>query len=577
MKVSTVLPLLLGALPLLVNGAAIVQKRKETQTEYDEETTSFRSQGLCRAYISTDQSLLTKGLSTCDDQCGDLAKQRTSEGKMTSVSCFSGGQGIPTYTDPDGNQFNMGECICDIPILDEIVNDVLMALPAIAEIGCEILFDSLDLVLQIGAAAIPGEGEVMDAGMAAAVKAAKTITENGQDASSFLQWFANPCGSSNYTQMIDNIFDPLSSVPDSVMPGLGCKKKPCPGKKTGDATVAKTTAAKTTANTDPTTTAKATTTSAAATSKAASTAAPATTSKATSAAPTKSSAAPASSKPAASSASPKASSAAPSSALPSTSAPSSSAPAPTASPSASSADDGGACSIGSANGKVKRVCTQGPASVITRPPSSYFSEIPSSVTRMNSANAPRYTGPVGAPNNKAQLPSKITCGASPAKTGQNGAVFSAQAAKEYSTDEVLYALQQGARYELSNPLLKSAFQGNKYPTNPAASNHQVAGKSSYPHDFANGASDPNAQFADKDTVNPVGDPACKAPNLREFPIMRSGQIYQGDVKGASAPNPDSDRVLFAVDPVTKSTVYCGMMTHAGKNGNYFNDCLVGGD
>lgn len=69
----------------------------------------------------------------------------------------------------------------------------------------------------------------MDAGMAAAVKTAKTVTENGQDASTFLQWVANPCGSSNYTQMIDKIFDPLSNVPDSVMPGLGCKKKPCPG------------------------------------------------------------------------------------------------------------------------------------------------------------------------------------------------------------------------------------------------------------------------------------------------------------------------------------------------------------
>ena len=36
--------------------------------------------------------------------------------------------------------------------------DVVMSLPAIAQIGCEILFKSLDLVLQIGAAAIPGEG-----------------------------------------------------------------------------------------------------------------------------------------------------------------------------------------------------------------------------------------------------------------------------------------------------------------------------------------------------------------------------------------------------------------------------------
>lgn len=34
----------------------------------------------------------------------------------------------------------------------------------------------------------------------------------------------------NYTAQVDNIFDSLSNVPDLVMPGLGCKKKPCPDK-----------------------------------------------------------------------------------------------------------------------------------------------------------------------------------------------------------------------------------------------------------------------------------------------------------------------------------------------------------
>lgn len=71
----------------------------------------------------------------------------------------------------------------------------------------------------------------MNVGMKAAVQAAKTVAENGQTASSFVQWFAKPCGGGKYVNMINKIFDPLSNVPDSVVPGLGCKSKKCAGRK----------------------------------------------------------------------------------------------------------------------------------------------------------------------------------------------------------------------------------------------------------------------------------------------------------------------------------------------------------
>ncbi|KAI5776467.1 hypothetical protein EDC01DRAFT_682450 [Geopyxis carbonaria] len=214
-------PLLLAAaLPLLVAG-------QETQLEYDQESTSFSQSGLCRAYHSTDRSLLTKGLSTCQTMCGDLVKKAADEGKTNSLTCVSGGVGIPLISDPDGNQYTMGACTCDVPILDELVEDVLLALPAIAEIGCEILFNSFDLVLKIGLLALPGPGEAMDVGMQAGLKAAKTLLQNGKRASSFAQWFWNPCGDSKYTEMVDDLFNPLSSVSDEVMEGNGCPGE-CP-------------------------------------------------------------------------------------------------------------------------------------------------------------------------------------------------------------------------------------------------------------------------------------------------------------------------------------------------------------
>ncbi|MCJ1361949.1 hypothetical protein MMC16_001050 [Acarospora aff. strigata] len=202
---------------------------RETKQQFDQTTESFTQQGLCRFYLSPNRG--PKGLEICAPKCGDLVKKAQKAGDTTSVSCVTGGMNIPTHTDPDGNQYHPGKCVCDIPILEELVIDVLMALPAIAEIGCAILFNALDKVLEIGAMAIPGVGATMNVGMKAAVQAAKTVAENGQGASSFIGWFGKTCGKGKYVNMINKIFDPLSNVPDSVVPGLGCKSKKCPGRK----------------------------------------------------------------------------------------------------------------------------------------------------------------------------------------------------------------------------------------------------------------------------------------------------------------------------------------------------------
>ncbi len=235
MKSWTILALQLLQLSLVsVDAASVdlagqleIRQRRKTQEEFDQVTTSLRDQGACRQYLRTGMTLTS--VSTCDKKCGDLVKKAQEAGEYTSLGCVAGG--TPTLTDPQGNDYEIGNCVCDAPIVEEIFDDVLMALPAIAEIGCSILFGAFDLILNIGAAAIPGVGPAMTVGMKAGVQAAKTIAENGQDAGSFLKWFDSPCGHSKYTDMIDKIFDPLSNVPDSVIPGLGCKGKKCPGKK----------------------------------------------------------------------------------------------------------------------------------------------------------------------------------------------------------------------------------------------------------------------------------------------------------------------------------------------------------
>ena len=136
MKFSTVAVAVALNLPLVAQGASwhraaahrvkylgarsparIIPRDKESQQEYDEETTSFQQQGLCRAYMSTTD--IQKSLSTCAGKCGDLVKQANDSGNVTSVSCVSAGQTLEQYTDPSGDVFTMGECECNIPILDD--------------------------------------------------------------------------------------------------------------------------------------------------------------------------------------------------------------------------------------------------------------------------------------------------------------------------------------------------------------------------------------------------------------------------------------------------------------------------
>lgn len=199
----------------IANGA-VIGRRQEPQdrTAFDQETTAFKEQGLCRFYRGD----AFKSSSTCVDFC-----QADSEVGLVCETVVEGNGQTLDQVDPDGVGFSMGRCVCDHPFVP-IANAVLEALPAVAAIGCRVLFNSFDLVLQLGAAAIPGAGQV-GAGMSTAVRAAKTIAENGETAAGFIQWFTDPCNPDDnpeiekYTAEVDKLFNPLSAVPDAVVPG----------------------------------------------------------------------------------------------------------------------------------------------------------------------------------------------------------------------------------------------------------------------------------------------------------------------------------------------------------------------
>lgn len=150
------------------------------------------------------------------------------EGEYASLGCIA--DGTPTLPVPQGNDYDIENCVCDAPIFRYITNEVLTALKANAEIGCSILFGAFDLILNIATAAIRDVGLAITVGMEEGAHAANTIGKNGQDASTFAQRFETPCGDSNYMEMIDGTVDPLRNVPDSDFFGVCCKGKMCSGR-----------------------------------------------------------------------------------------------------------------------------------------------------------------------------------------------------------------------------------------------------------------------------------------------------------------------------------------------------------
>lgn len=197
----------------------------EQEPQYSYDTAGIAKEGCCRVFTTNQFKTRSEMNATCSQKCGNatvMEAKANSNGVLAGTSCVQIQPTYPGGIDPDGDPYTMGNCVCNIPLLTHILEEVVIYLPYIADIGCEIMMDALGTVLAVGAQAIPGVGEEMDAGMAAGVTAAKTMSKYGKKASDFLGYI-NPCGPpNNYTQHIDDIFAPLANVPDSVMTAGKC-------------------------------------------------------------------------------------------------------------------------------------------------------------------------------------------------------------------------------------------------------------------------------------------------------------------------------------------------------------------
>ncbi|KAI4266911.1 MAG: hypothetical protein LQ337_008609 [Flavoplaca oasis] len=202
----------------------------EHQQRFHETTVRLKEQGLCRLY---DDHIRKghHGLETCEPKCGDLVEKFQDDESSEFLRCVAKASDAPKMMDPEGQSYTFGDCECKAPVSDQSVDDISMTLPVVDDIGCSIVYEAFDKVLADGPKAIPEAQASMNVGLKAASQAAKTVDVNGKDSGTFLEWLDIACVKSNYTNVIQQIYDPLTNLPDSLIPSLGCKSRLCARRK----------------------------------------------------------------------------------------------------------------------------------------------------------------------------------------------------------------------------------------------------------------------------------------------------------------------------------------------------------
>ncbi|KAF2429075.1 hypothetical protein EJ08DRAFT_306237 [Tothia fuscella] len=181
---------------------------------------STRHEDIMKSCTLFDPPNRDSSLAQCKFICGESVAKAQAADQISSISCISIGE--PKWDKQNGIKAAIANCSCNNPLINELATDFVSALPALAEIGCNIIMSSINLVINLGALAIPGVGAAVDGGMIAGIQAAKMAAyayDAGQlGADAFSNWMS-PCGTSHLPDELKTAFDTFNAVNSLVIPG----------------------------------------------------------------------------------------------------------------------------------------------------------------------------------------------------------------------------------------------------------------------------------------------------------------------------------------------------------------------
>ena len=165
-----------------------------------------------------DHAWYNQCLNICNNQPGFSADPKSEN----SVTCIGHGTPAEDKSVMAGVLMQGGSCSCNNPLIDQIGILFIQALQAIgnAMSWIKYLVEAFETIAAIGVSFIPGVGEAIDAGLVAAISAAK-VCEYTYDAArigqqAFEQWAQAIPAASKWPQ---GIFDTLRGASDDLIPG----------------------------------------------------------------------------------------------------------------------------------------------------------------------------------------------------------------------------------------------------------------------------------------------------------------------------------------------------------------------
>ncbi|KAI0109823.1 hypothetical protein F4814DRAFT_450784 [Daldinia grandis] len=191
---------------------------------YDYE--SARQQNAMNCLVYQDPKYRDASTQKCYAVCKPTLDQAKKDGRATNYGCVGNypiDKSIPWEKIP-GSSYVVApaRCSCDNWLVNEIVNDVIEAMPIIAQIGCYILMSSLKFVLDVGADFLTGgAGKALDAGLdmaATAAQIASYVYPEEEDPEGTFSWWSSPCGGTDLVpDDIKKVFGILNTISDGAL------------------------------------------------------------------------------------------------------------------------------------------------------------------------------------------------------------------------------------------------------------------------------------------------------------------------------------------------------------------------
>ncbi|WQF85543.1 hypothetical protein CDEST_10557 [Colletotrichum destructivum] len=157
----------------------------------------------------------------CESVCSTELQRAKEEGRTSNAFCLGWwplDKPIPWQKLGPGMTIAGGTCHCDNPLVNEIAEIVLEAMPKIAQIGCDVMMSTLKLLLDIGASYVPAVGQAIDTTLDmvnTAAQMAAFLYPKEQDPEGAFSWWLQPCGGTNLVpEDIKRVYEILSTSPN---------------------------------------------------------------------------------------------------------------------------------------------------------------------------------------------------------------------------------------------------------------------------------------------------------------------------------------------------------------------------